>query len=278
MTTATRIVHSTVVGEITARDTCMNGHGLTLGGSSVGSVFQQSINHPPIEAGLYEMLLACHTVAEAISLLQRHPWVGKGYNFVLVDAGGDGAVIECACPWYRCAVLSRVRMPCSAPTPISCQRCERADLRTPTGRAYSDRRYRYLEHELFVEHVPRTAAQMKALLAAHGPEGGLCRPIDEHDPSRTRMSVVALPAERRFLVADGRPCEVAFEQVWPSSPSLSRFHPSTVGWRRSVGRGTEAGRNDRSARPQPIAGIRPEFRGDPGRVYADEHVLNRHRL
>ncbi len=51
-----RIVHSVVEGEITSRDTCMNGHRLTIGGSSAGSVFQQSIHNPPIEAAIYEML------------------------------------------------------------------------------------------------------------------------------------------------------------------------------------------------------------------------------
>ena len=46
-----RIVHAVVVGELTARDTCMNGSGLTFGGSSVGSVFEQTLQNPPIEAG-----------------------------------------------------------------------------------------------------------------------------------------------------------------------------------------------------------------------------------
>jgi isopenicillin-N N-acyltransferase-like protein len=208
-----RIVHSVVVGEITARDTCMNGHGLTLGGSSVGSVFQQTLDHPPIEAGLYEMLYSCATVGEAIRFLRRYPYVGKGYNLVLVDKRGQGVVFECACP------LTQIRHPKPGQDAIFCTNTYRldsllhADLRPPVGKVYSERRYRYLERKLFESRIPRTVEQIKALLAAHGPDGGLCRPIDRDDPSKTHMSVVTLPRERAFWFTDGSPCTMPYQLV-----------------------------------------------------------------
>jgi hypothetical protein len=209
----THIVHSVVVGEITARDTCMNGHGLTVGGSSVGSIFQQTLIHPPIEAGLYEMLYSCATVVEATRFLLRYPYVGKGYNFALVDARGQGVVLECACP------LTQVRRPGPGQDIIFCTNTYKlpsllhADLRPPVGKAYSERRYRYLEQQLFEERVPRTVQEIKTLLSAHGPAGGLCRPIDQDDPSQTYMSVVTLPAERAFWFTEGRPCAVPYRSV-----------------------------------------------------------------
>ena len=61
--------------------------------------------------------------------------------------------------------------------------------------------------------IPRAVQQIKALLSAHGPDGGLCRPIDKDDPSKTYMSVVTLPAERTFWFADGSPCAVPYRLV-----------------------------------------------------------------
>jgi hypothetical protein len=209
----TRVVHSVVVGEITARDTCMNDHGLTLGGSSVGSVFQQTLDHPPIEAALYETMVSCATVSQAIRFLLCHPYVGKGFNFVLVDEQGQGVVIECACP------LTQVRHPEPGQDAIFCTNTYKlppllhADLRPPPGKEYSERRYHYLEHKLFEARIPRTVNQIKALLSAQGPDGGLCRPIDGGDPSKTRMSVVALPRERSFWFTDGSPSEVPYQLV-----------------------------------------------------------------
>ena len=209
-----RIVHAVVVGELTARDTCMNGSGLTFGGSSVGSVFEQTLQNPPIEAGLYAMLCSCQTTPEAITFMRKHAWVGKGYNFVVLDANGEGAVLECACP------LVQVRRPQNGEDAVFCANTYKlpallnADLRTPQGKEYSELRYAYLQHKLFQEHVPHTIAQMQALLSSYGPKGGLCRPIDEGDTSKTRMSIIAEPAKRRFRVADGRPCDATYVPVW----------------------------------------------------------------
>lgn len=208
-----QVIHSVVEGEITARDTCMNGHGLTIGGSSVGSVFQQSIHNPPIEAMIYEMLRTCATTEGAIRFLQQYPCVGKGYNFVMVDEQGDGVALECACP------MVQVRRAEPDQDAIYCTNIYQlpalsdADLRTPQGELYSRKRNHYLDRMLFEERVPRTVEQMQALLSAQGDEGGLCRPIDDGDYSKTRMSVVTVPAERAFWFTDGQPCAVPFEQV-----------------------------------------------------------------
>ena len=206
------IVHTTWVGDIMARETCMNMHGLTVGGSSVGSVFQQSLDHPSIDASIYSMICSCRSTPEAIRFIQRHAHFGKGYNFVLVDAQGEGVVLECACP------LVQVRRREPGEDAIFCTNIYklpallRADRRTPEGRRYSELRYDYLTRKLFEERMPHTVEQMQALLSAHGADGGLCRPINEGDYSRTRFSIVALPAERQLWLADGRPCDVPFER------------------------------------------------------------------
>lgn len=207
------IVHTTIVGDLMSRDTCLNVRGLAFGGSSVGSVFQKSLRNPTLEAGLYEMICSCATVPEAIAFLRRYPYVGKGYNFVFVDAQGAGVVLETACP------LVQVRQPEPGEDVIFCTNhynlpaLLHADRRPPLGMEYSQKRFRFLQRKLYQERVPRTVPQIKALLSAYGPQGGLCRPIDDGDPSVTAMSVVALPREGHFEVADGRPCAVAYERV-----------------------------------------------------------------
>lgn len=207
------MIHSCVVGEVTSRDTCMNVHGLTLGGSSVGSVFQQSIHNPPIEVALYEMLCTCAEVEEAIRFLQRYPYVGKGYNLVLADAKGAAVVLEAASP------LIQVRRRAEGEDAIFCTNTYKlpalleADLRPPHGKMYSEKRWNYLQRKVWRERVPRTVEQMKALLSAYGPDGGLCRPIDPDDESKTRMSIVTLPAKREFWVADGVPAFYPYERV-----------------------------------------------------------------
>ena len=208
-----RIVHSAVEGEITARDTCMNGHGLTIGGSSVGSVFQQSVRNVPIEVAIYEMLRTCTTTDQAVHFLQRRPYIGKGYNFILVDEHGTGVALECPSP------LLQVRRPEPGQDVVFCTNSYKlpsllnADLRPPEGMKYSEKRFHYLERKLLQERVPRTIEQMKSLLSAQNDDGGLCRPIEDGDPSVTRMSVVTLPAEREYWFTDGQPCAVPFERA-----------------------------------------------------------------
>jgi predicted choloylglycine hydrolase len=208
-----RIVHSVVEGEITMRDTCMNGFGLTIGGSSVGSVFRQSIRNVPIEVGIYEMLRRCATTDEAIHFLQRRPYIGKGYNFIMLDENGVGVALECPSP------LLQVRLPEPGQDAIYCTNSyklpslAKADLRPPQGMRFSERRHSYLARKLWEERVPRTFEQIKALLSAQNDDGGLCRPIEEGDPSVTRMSVVTLPSERQFWFTDGQPCAVPYERV-----------------------------------------------------------------
>jgi len=207
------VIHTTCVGDIMGRDTCMNGRGLTVGGSSVGSVFQKSLHNPPIDVGIYEMIASCSNTGEAIRFLQRFPYFGKGYNFVLVDEHGDGVVLECACP------LTQVRRPEPGRDAIFCTNTYKlptlrtADRRTPQGKLHSERRYHYLERKLFEEHVPRTVEQMRTLLSSHGKDGGLCNPAFEGDELKTRLSVITLSTEREFYLADGRPCDVPFERV-----------------------------------------------------------------
>jgi isopenicillin-N N-acyltransferase like protein len=210
----TRLVHTVVQGEITTRDTCMNGHGLIIGGSSVGSVYQQHIHNPTIEAGIYAMLRSCATTQEAIRYLKRYPWVGKGYNFVMVDASGDGVALECALP------MIQVRQPQPGQDAIYCTNVYQmpalanSDLRTPQGKLYCAKRGAYLDRVLFQEPVPRTKESMQEIVSSQGPNGGLCRPIDEGDPSKTRISVIALPARRQLWLTDGQPCAVPFERAW----------------------------------------------------------------
>lgn len=204
------VIHTTYLGDIMGRDTCMNGHGLTVGGSSVGSVFQKSLSHVPIDDLIYEMIASCATVEEGIRFVQRYPTFGKGYNFVLADAKGQGVVLECACP------LTQVRRPEPGRDVIFCTNTYKlpallhADRRTPQGKAHSEQRFHYLERKLYEERVPRTVEQIQTLLAAHGPDGGLCNPAFEGDELKTRLSVVTLPAERAFYLADGRPCDAPF--------------------------------------------------------------------
>jgi hypothetical protein len=146
--------------------------------------------------------------------LQRYPYVGKGYNFVIVDQGGQGVVLECACP------MVQVRRAEEGQDAVFCTNHYRLPFlleadrrRRPDGKVYSYKRDRFLDHKLWDERVPRTVEQMKVLLSAYGESGGLCRPIDDGDPSVTWMSVVTLPAERRYEVALGRPSEAPYEVI-----------------------------------------------------------------
>jgi hypothetical protein len=131
----------------------------------------------------------------------------------MVDERGDGVALECACP------MVQVRRPEPGQDVIFCTNSYKlpalleADLRPPQGLVYSEKRYHYLERKLLQEQVPRTVEQVKALLSAYGEGGGLCRPIDSGDYSKTRMSVVTLPAAREYWFTDGQPCAAAYQRV-----------------------------------------------------------------
>ena len=207
------IVHPTVIGDLMARPVGRNMSGLACGAASVGSVFQKSLQHPSIDVAIYEMLRNCATVAEAIAFMLRYPYFGKGYNFVLVDAGGDAAVLECPCP------LIQVRRPepnqdaIFATNVFKLPTLLNADRRTPKGKAHAERRYGYLERTLLSDRAPRSAQGMMDLMSSCGPDGGLCAPLDSHDDYVTTLSLVCTPRGRETWVADGRPADVPYQRV-----------------------------------------------------------------
>lgn len=181
----------------------MNAEGLAVGHSSVGSVFQQSDQHPFIRLWEYVVRFRCATVPEFVRCMTELPLHGKGFSIVCVDRSGAVASLEAACP------LMQVRQP-DRETGIHCVNCfqlsslSNADRRTPHAKADAQSRATYMNRVLDGEG-PYDVGHMKRVLRNHADQA-ICRHSSESCEHETEWSVIGLPAEGRILYCSGRPC------------------------------------------------------------------------
>lgn len=156
----------------------------------------------PQHQGYYPVLWECATVDEAVSLLARTPFAGKGINAVMADASGEAAAVEKA-GRFQAAERSRTRSlwltnHYRSPA-LSC-------LNNPALTYYrsSQDRGTYLGRRVGTTALDDPEATLAELLGERGFVGCLCQDIPEVELV-THYGFVMDPAARTLRVSEGRP-------------------------------------------------------------------------
>jgi len=188
----------------------MNAHGVAVGHSSVGSVFQQSDHHVPIRLWSYHALTRSASTGEFVRRMAACPHRGKGYSHLVVDREGTVRSLETPCP------LVQVRRP-DRPEGMYCVNryfldpISEADRRPPEKLADANARAEFLDDALAAEER-FDADAMWELLRAHGDPASVCRHGGE-DVSHTEYSLLMLPRQGRVFVSHGYACEEDVEEI-----------------------------------------------------------------
>ena len=171
----------------------------------LAEIFVTALSRRKAERELCLAELKYRTVADFAQGLLEAPLTGKGFSIVAVDASAHIAVIEAAVPLV--AVRDRDRPFVYSTNLYASEALKDADLRNPEQKAVASYRYGYLR---WVEqtHPPANLAELQALLGCHDPWAP-CRHGGPHG-SRTEWSMIGIPAERRFLLSEGAPCEAPY--------------------------------------------------------------------
>jgi len=183
----------------------MNAEGLANTHGSVGSVFLRDGMRLDIRLQCYRLMRECRTVEEFRRRLPEVPLTGKGFTVAVADPSGDNAIIEAAVP----KVVTRARRVGFdfAANLYHAPELDGCDARTPEGRLLNRRRREFLEKL----SPPRTVEELKAIMAAHG-AAAPCRHGGEN-VSTTFWSMIALPEERRLLLAPEAPCRCGYVEI-----------------------------------------------------------------
>jgi predicted choloylglycine hydrolase len=185
----------------------LNERGLATGGSSV---------HPKVKnasaTGLSDCILTrlvlqhCATVDEALAFLARHPHVGKGMNFIVMDGTGDAAVVEAA-PGHQ--VAHRIQGDTLFCTNFYVS--GKIEMH-PETQYLANARARY---EIFRRELSGSPAltfdSMKSLLRRHEEPVSVCQHIK--DGFNSVLSYIAVPREKALWFTDGHPCEREYERL-----------------------------------------------------------------
>ncbi len=199
-------------------DMGLNERGLAVGTSALGCKTYMDDWETGIHNHFWTRLILrnCTNVSEAIAYLQDNgPMIapGQGKNYLLVDAEGDIAVVERT---QNTAAVTREHNGAMAATNF-CLHPEMVKLiddstddRTAGINNAKDRHRRILQ--LFEEAGRHGSLElMMKTLRWHEMPGALCRHEGSDPTGYTRLSLIALPHERRLYATDGPPCQVEYE-------------------------------------------------------------------
>jgi len=198
----------TFVGWFSGAD-MINAEGLATGHSSVGSKFQQAPHHVSVLQWLYKGMFEMKSVGDYARHVTSMPLRGKGFSQVVVDAKGNMASGELACP------IAQIRWPANGLKAMNCvnhyqlPQLEGRDGRAPEGLANSKGRQAFLDAALL--DGDRSITHMKRILASHG-EYSICRHGGK-DQSFTEYSMIGLPRQRKALLAHGNPCATPYVEI-----------------------------------------------------------------
>ncbi len=185
----------------------MNSAGLVNTHGSVGSLFPRGGNRLDIRLRMYRLMRHCRTVPELLSGLEAVPLTGKGFSIMAGDAEGQNAVIDAAVP--EIIISGRDVDHAFSTNLYIAPELDGRDGRTPAGRIHNRGRRRFLQ-DFFAGHTLRSVGELQALMRTHG-EFAPCRHVPLC-PSSTFWSMIALPAERKILLASGAPCETEYRE------------------------------------------------------------------
>ena len=184
----------------------INESGLTYGGGSLPNADSDWDRGLPANVALRYFLQYPDNVAGAVDLVSHTPIMSHGHNMVFTDPGGNAAVIE------RTPTAMGVRRLDDHAIWAS-NHCLVDDVKpmlrenNESFMANSHGRFDLLA-QLTAEQ-PHTLEQVFAIARAHADPTSMC----QHGPDmHTVIGYVMIPAERRMLIAYGRPCENEFEE------------------------------------------------------------------
>lgn len=184
----------------------INEPGLTYGGGSLPNTDSDWERGLPANVALRYFLQYPDDVDGAIDLVARTPIMSHGHNLVFTDAAGNGAVIE------------------RTPTAMGARRLDdhalwaanhclvddvAPKLRTNNETFMANSRGRFDLLEQLTAEQPHSLEQVIAIARTHADPTSIC----QHGPqAHTVIGYVMIPAERRMLIARGRPCENEFKE------------------------------------------------------------------
>ncbi|MCD6361393.1 MAG: hypothetical protein J7M38_11105 [Armatimonadetes bacterium] len=143
------------------------------------------------------------TVAEAVELFEELPYQGKGCNYAICDASGDGAILEASRDHKVVRRMDGDYIYCTNYYASG----EIQHATEPEYMANAVGRARLLKRRL-AESDERTVARAIEIMSGHDGPVSLCRHAGIDSTSNdTLMTHAALPAEGAMLFADGFPCE-----------------------------------------------------------------------
>lgn len=188
--------------------TGINEAGLAVGGSSTPAVPDQDPYAMPWHMTLNPVLRECATTGDAIALLASMDLAGRGHNYAIVDAQGDGALVQ-KCGDRQAVIRPERDVICGTnhyTTPVF------EDIPAPGGDGGRSSLARLAwMRETFIEHPDRPPLSLQGLIEAvrHDEgDGRLCRKgfLGGH----THYAMVYVCRERTMWVSDGYPCETEF--------------------------------------------------------------------
>ncbi len=194
-------------------DTGLNEHGLAVGTSALGCKPRPEDWETGIHNHFFTRLILrnCKNVREAIAYLQDNgPMIPArlGKNYLLVDWEGDIAVVERG---QDVAAVRREHRGVMAVTNFCLHEdmIKLMDDSTEERRAglknAADRHARIMQ--LFADAGSEGSLElMKKTLRWHPMPGTLCRHEGSDPTGYTRLSLIALPHERKLYISDGPPC------------------------------------------------------------------------
>ena len=185
----------------------LSSYGLAVGGASAHAA--KSFGTDGLPAAVLSHLLQrdCRTVQDAIALLGRHKFLGKGANVIVGDATGASVLFEFVPGCSPPATLRRDDRDWQACTNFffspEIPNRPKADY---LENAYA--RYGRIEHQLEERRIPQSFDTLKQLLSDIAQPGHCCAEGALH----TAYSTIMNPKKGTLHLAAGNPNEVAFEE------------------------------------------------------------------
>lgn len=189
-------------------ETGLNDKGLGLGTSSI-HFFTTNPRGIRRDLLLRPLLHECSNVEEGVQFLAAHPTIKSGYNYVMVDIGGNGAIGERSPIEYYVRRMEGKVIFCSNHTATTCIR-KLEKSRGVDGDKNSDDRFQNLKKITSARSFRMSLESMKKILRNHDNSGGIC----QHGNANmyTRMAYINIVKEGKLLVSPGCACKHDFKE------------------------------------------------------------------
>jgi len=152
------------------------------------------------------LLSECFNVEEGINFLAGNPTIKSGFNFSMVDMGGNAAIMERSpTECYPRRTDGKVIFCTNHTATPFMRKLERS--RGVEGDKNSDDRFENLKKITSADDFKMSLESMKKILRNHNKPGEIC----QHGTNLyTRRAYINLVKEKKFLIAQGNPCKNDF--------------------------------------------------------------------